>query len=115
MSDQTLPRPLAAERRAHILTTLASEGAVRISQLTEALGVATVTLRRDLVDMEREGLLSRVHGGAVALASSAETPARLEATRRRSARSPCWSRRSPTTGRAFCAGWRRRGSAWATR
>lgn len=74
MSDQTLPRPLAAERRAHILTTLASEGAVRISQLTEALGVATVTLRRDLVDMEREGLLSRVHGGAVALASSAETP-----------------------------------------
>ncbi|QHC67852.1 substrate-binding domain-containing protein [Rathayibacter sp. VKM Ac-2759] len=71
MSDQTQSPPLAAERRAHILAALAVDGAVRISQLTEALGVATVTLRRDLVQMEREGLLSRVHGGAVVLSGAA--------------------------------------------
>ncbi|NQX06022.1 DeoR/GlpR family transcriptional regulator [Rathayibacter sp. VKM Ac-2856] len=71
MSDQTQSPPLAAERRAHILAALGVDGAVRISQLTEALGVATVTLRRDLVQMEREGLLSRVHGGAVVLSGSA--------------------------------------------
>ena len=67
MSDQNAPRPLAAERRAHILSALGAEGAVRISQLRDSLGAAMVTLRRDLADMEREGLLTRVHGGAVAV------------------------------------------------
>jgi DeoR/GlpR family transcriptional regulator of sugar metabolism len=63
MTDPT-PALLAAERRAHILATMEREGAVRISQLTEELGAATVTLRRDLAQMEQEGLLQRVHGGA---------------------------------------------------
>ncbi|KAA9089646.1 substrate-binding domain-containing protein [Microbacterium radiodurans] len=57
--------PLAAERRAHILAAMEREGAVRISQLTDELGAATVTLRRDLALMEQEGLLQRVHGGAI--------------------------------------------------
>ena len=59
------PALLAAERRAHILETMERDGAVRISQLTEELGAATVTLRRDLAQMERDGLLRRVHGGAI--------------------------------------------------
>lgn len=65
MTDPT-PALLAAERRAHILAAMEREGAVRISQLTEELGAATVTLRRDLAQMEQEGLLQRVHGGAIA-------------------------------------------------
>lgn len=64
MTDQT-PALLAAERRAHVLTTLEREGAVRVAQLVDELGVAPVTLRRDLAQLEREGLLVRVHGGAV--------------------------------------------------
>ncbi len=66
MTDTTPHQPLAAERRAHILSALHSDGAVRISQLTDELGVATVTLRRDLAQLEKEGVLRRVHGGAVA-------------------------------------------------
>ncbi len=62
--------PLAAERQAHILSVLGRDGAVRISQLTEDLGAATVTLRRDLAQMEKEGLLLRVHGGAVPVADT---------------------------------------------
>lgn len=65
MTDTTPHAPLAAERRAHIVSALRTEGAVRISQLTEDLGVATVTLRRDLAQLEKEGVLRRVHGGAV--------------------------------------------------
>ena len=65
MTDQT-PALLAAERRAHVLATLERDGAVRVAQLMDELGVAPVTLRRDLAQMEREGLLVRVHGGAVA-------------------------------------------------
>lgn len=61
--------PLAAERRAHVLAALQREGAVRVSQLIDELGVAPVTLRRDLAQMESEGLLERVHGGAVAPAT----------------------------------------------
>ena len=38
-----------------------------MSQLTDELGVAPVTLRRDLAQLESEGLLVRVHGGAVAV------------------------------------------------
>lgn len=64
MTDQT-HAPLPPARRAHILTALARDGVVRVSQLTEDLGVAPVTLRRDLAEMEEKGLLVRVHGGAV--------------------------------------------------
>ncbi|MGK9220116.1 MULTISPECIES: substrate-binding domain-containing protein [unclassified Microbacterium] len=63
MTDQSAP--LAASRRDLILDALARAGAVRVSQLTEDLGVAAVTLRRDLQQLEEEGLLMRVHGGAV--------------------------------------------------
>lgn len=74
MTDHTPRSPLAAERRAHVLAELASEGAVRISELIEDLGVAPVTLRRDLAQMEDEGLLVRVHGGAVPPEGGAMTP-----------------------------------------
>jgi DNA-binding LacI/PurR family transcriptional regulator len=61
--------PLPAGRRSHILTALARDGMVRVSELTEELGVTPVTLRRDLAQLEAEGLLKRVHGGAVPISS----------------------------------------------
>lgn len=65
MTEEIQRTPLAASRRAHILNSLARDGAVRFSQLMEDLGAAPVTVRRDLAQMEREGLLVRVHGGAM--------------------------------------------------
>lgn len=64
MTDQH-HAPLAPARHAHILAALERDGTVRISRLTEELGVAPVTLRRDLQQLEEEGRLERVHGGAV--------------------------------------------------
>ena len=66
MSDHPQHAPLAARRRAHVINELRRTGTVRVSELIEQLGVTPVTLRRDLAQMEREGLLLRVHGGAVA-------------------------------------------------
>lgn len=57
--------PLPSARRAHVLSALARDGIVSVSQLAVDLGVTPVTLRRDLAQMEEEGLLTRVHGGAV--------------------------------------------------
>jgi len=65
MTDQVQHTPLAASRRSHVLDALSRDGVVRVSELMDELKVAPVTLRRDLAQMEREGLLVRVHGGAV--------------------------------------------------
>src|SRR5690606_34710176 len=62
MKGRTL---LAAERHDQILEILTREGAVRISELVDKLGVSTMTIRRDLAFLEREDKLHRVHGGAV--------------------------------------------------
>lgn len=55
--------PLQVERRAQLLDELQRQGTVRVSDLTERLGVAAVTIRRDIAQMAAEGLVRRVHGG----------------------------------------------------
>ena len=54
-----------AQRRAQILGFLQSHGAVTLKQLSQALQVSVSTLRRDLDELEAEGLLDRTHGGAM--------------------------------------------------
>lgn len=56
---------LAAERRSHILTLLQREGKIVAKQLSEEMGLSEDTIRRDLRDLAEEGLLLRVHGGAL--------------------------------------------------
>lgn len=51
-------------RKERILELLAQKNAVSIQELVSDLGVSESTLRRDLVALEEEGLLTRVHGGA---------------------------------------------------
>jgi DeoR/GlpR family transcriptional regulator of sugar metabolism len=53
-------------RRELILRTLRREGPAAVRALAEQLGVSQATIRRDLVQLDKEGRLSRVHGGAVA-------------------------------------------------
>lgn len=48
----------------------ASEGArLEVESLARALGASRETIRRDLAALDREGLVRRVHGGAVAVAA----------------------------------------------
>ncbi len=55
---------VAQERRAYILRILQQRGSIRSSALARELGVTDETIRTDLVDMQAQGLLQRVHGGA---------------------------------------------------
>lgn len=57
---------LASQRQNQIHELLKRQGSVTVATLTERFGVSVETVRRDLLSMEQAGLLSRVHGGAVA-------------------------------------------------
>jgi DeoR family transcriptional regulator, fructose operon transcriptional repressor len=52
-------------RKAHILERISAEESLSVADLSETLGVSEMTIRRDLAELEKEGLLKRVHGGAV--------------------------------------------------
>jgi DeoR/GlpR family transcriptional regulator of sugar metabolism len=56
---------LARHRQSLILQTVRSDGSARVSDLTQRLGVSDMTIRRDLEVLARDGLVEKVHGGAV--------------------------------------------------
>lgn len=57
---------LAAERQAKITEIIRSRGSVQVEDLAQELKVSAMTIRRDLVKLQKEGKLERCHGGAVA-------------------------------------------------
>jgi DeoR/GlpR family transcriptional regulator of sugar metabolism len=52
-------------RRKQILALLEETGTLNVSELADRFGVSVVTIRKDLDDLEAEGLLQRTFGGAV--------------------------------------------------
>jgi DeoR family transcriptional regulator, fructose operon transcriptional repressor len=60
----------AARRRELIAQQLRREHVVYVAELSRCFGVSEVSIRRDLEQMARRGLLERVHGGAVAVLAS---------------------------------------------
>ena len=58
---------LASQRQDQIHKLIKTQGAVTVASLMEHFGVSVETIRRDLLAMEKAGLLRRVHGGAVAV------------------------------------------------
>ncbi len=53
-------------RREQIVGYLSSHDRASVGELSQALGVSEVTIRKDLDVLESQGLLLRVHGGAMA-------------------------------------------------
>jgi DeoR family fructose operon transcriptional repressor len=64
MGQQAEP-PLPAERHSRIRDLLEERHVLRVSTMSELLGVSEVTVRRDLEALERQGILERIHGGAI--------------------------------------------------
>ena len=56
---------LAEVRQMMIVEEVRRHGSVRVSELTERLGVSEVTVRRDLDVLAQSGLIEKVHGGAM--------------------------------------------------
>ena len=59
----------AEERHRAIAALVDRQGRVTVSELAASYGVTTETVRRDLAQLERAGLVRRVHGGAVSTAA----------------------------------------------
>jgi DeoR/GlpR family transcriptional regulator of sugar metabolism len=55
----------AAARHRRILQLLENEGDVKVDELSERFEVSQVTIRKDLTELEEQGLLQRTYGGAV--------------------------------------------------
>jgi DNA-binding LacI/PurR family transcriptional regulator len=73
MAAPTPKRRLPRGRHEHILRELELRGSLRAAVTAAELGVTEVTIRRDLIDLEKLGKLARVHGGAISVAAP-ETP-----------------------------------------
>ena len=60
---------LAQERFERILEILREKQSVTVTDLTKWLNTSESTIRRDLTELNRQGLLIKVHGGATAVKS----------------------------------------------
>lgn len=58
---------LPRARHEYLLREVALRGSVRAGRAAAELGVSEVTVRRDIVELDRAGRLARVHGGAIAV------------------------------------------------
>ena len=65
-------------RRNKIKEMLNSGETLRVVELSEQLETSVVTIRKDLDEMERNGLLLRVHGGAVKVSLSPQENSYME-------------------------------------
>ena len=62
--------PPRTNRHESIHSLLTEHGRLSVEQLARTLGVTTMTIRRDLTQLEAEGLLVRSHGGAMRVAEA---------------------------------------------
>lgn len=66
---------LTLERQEEILAILQKNNSSTVEELSGELYVSGATIRRDLREMEKQGLIKRSHGGAMLYKSSAEDSA----------------------------------------
>jgi DeoR family transcriptional regulator, aga operon transcriptional repressor len=67
-------KDFASPRRRELARLVAERGFVRVADVSVELGVSEVTVRGDLTVLEGAGAVVRVHGGAMPVAASAESP-----------------------------------------
>jgi DNA-binding LacI/PurR family transcriptional regulator len=68
-------RLFGLQRHERVMAELRREGAVRVKELAELLGVSELTVRRDIAALAAQNLLTKVHGGAT-LPTDLAPPAR---------------------------------------
>jgi DeoR/GlpR family transcriptional regulator of sugar metabolism len=63
---------LAIARRSAIADLLRDSGVIKVTEVERRFGVSPMTARRDLAELERQGIARRTHGGAVLPSISAQ-------------------------------------------
>ncbi|TQS75279.1 DeoR/GlpR transcriptional regulator [Ornithinibacillus gellani] len=74
---------LTVERHQRILQLLQEAKTVKIHELVEMLQASESTIRRDLSQLEKEGKLKRLHGGATLFQRKREEPSLVEKASRK--------------------------------
>lgn len=65
---------LAQQRRQHIFEDIEASGVASVRELAQRFEVSTITVVRDLQELEQEGLIRRVHGGAISVRGASYEP-----------------------------------------
>lgn len=65
--DRGIPGSNASDRMERVLQLLETQDAVSVTGLAHAFAVSEVTIRNDLANLARQGLVARIRGGARAL------------------------------------------------
>ena len=65
---------LAQERRQRIFKNIEASGVASVRDLAQHFDVSTITIMRDLQELEQEGLIRRVHGGAISVRGASYEP-----------------------------------------
>lgn len=58
---------LSSERFDRILDIVNTKGNVKVFEIVEKLGVSESTIRRDIIQLDKKGLLKKIHGGATSV------------------------------------------------
>ena len=70
-----MARFFTTERRKQLAQKILVEGRVTIARAAEEFGVSIETIRKDLIFLEQEGIISKTHGGAIPSGTALEIPA----------------------------------------
>ncbi|MCL4559265.1 MAG: DeoR/GlpR family DNA-binding transcription regulator [Chloroflexi bacterium] len=75
------------QRQRYIIEKVEKSGSVNVIELAEAMDVSEMTIRRDLNELEKVGIVRRIHGGAVsARGRSYEPPLSMRSVENRLAK-----------------------------
>ena len=56
---------LAEEQKIKIIELLSHQNTISVNEIGKVLNATSVTIRKDLSELESEGKLQRIHGGAI--------------------------------------------------
>ncbi|MDN4483158.1 DeoR/GlpR family DNA-binding transcription regulator [Demequina lignilytica] len=82
MMTEEARRRLPAGRKARLAAHVAENGQVTVAELADMFGVSVDTIRRDLDQLDADGVLIRTHGGAVSPDALPKPDTGLEIRRR---------------------------------
>jgi len=71
MIEESAPGLLAAERRQQLMAIFTESNKIDVADAAKRLGVSSETIRKDLIALSDQGLMRRVHGGALPIHSVA--------------------------------------------